>query len=243
MRLRNTFISLLVGLVLAACTDEGTSELGFYAYPRAAAVACDPNTKSGVAGATDRQQTSKGIRYNVRTPANYDPRVAHPLLVVFAPADLSATANERLTGLTKMATAAGFVIAYAGHVRNSIPVIEDLSMIPALIAKTWCIDVARLYLTGHSDGGTVALAIAVMEKTRSIPRAIAPSAAGFTKKDLAEFKCRAPLSVLTLHSARDTLFPGFGADAATWWAACNRCDADPQSLANGCVSYANCAGR
>jgi polyhydroxybutyrate depolymerase len=174
---------------------------------------------------------------------NYNSKVAHPLLVVFAPAGLSAAASERFTGLTRIATAAGFVIAYPDHVRNSIPAIEELSTIPSLVAKKWCIDEARVYLTGHSDGGTVAFAIAIMDRTKDIPAAIAPSAAGFTKADLAEFKCRMPLPVMIIHSAKDTLFPGFGAEAAAWWAACNQCERTPEiRMDKGCVTYPNCAG-
>jgi hypothetical protein len=86
--------------------------------------------------------------------------------MVYAPVNLSAAASERFTGLTTIATSAGFVVAYSDHARNSIPVIKELSTIPHLIAKKWCIDESRIYLTGHSDGGTVALAIAILEETK-----------------------------------------------------------------------------
>lgn len=46
-----------------------------------------------------------------------------------------------------------------------------------------------------------------------------------------------------MHNRGDMLFPGWGKETATWWAACNRCDtakpATPQS--NGCVAYQGCA--
>jgi len=113
---------------------------------------------------------------------------------------------------------------------------------PGLIAKQWCIDKERVYLTGHSDGGTVALALALLEETRQIPSAIAPSAAGFTGAEIATFSCPAPLPVMILHSANDTLFPGFGAEIAAWWAACNECDPTPSDpVGNGCLAYLNCA--
>ena len=47
---------------------------------------CDPGTKSGNAGASNDEQTSAGIRYMVKTPANYNANIAHPLLMVYAPA-------------------------------------------------------------------------------------------------------------------------------------------------------------
>lgn len=233
-----------LGLALMGCTESGKSDPGMYAYPEGnTAVACEPHSRIGSAGATDGERTSKAIRFNVRAPTNYNSKVAHPLLVVFAPAGLSAAASERFTGLTRIATAAGFVIAYPDHVRNAIPAIEELSTIPSLVAKKWCIDEARVYLTGHSDGGTVAFAIAIMDRTKDIPAAIAPSAAGFTKADLAEFKCRTPLPVMIMHSAKNTLFPGFGVEAAAWWAACNQCERTPEMrMDKGCVIYPNCAG-
>ena len=40
--------------------------------------------------------------------------------------------------------------------------IDDLSSIPDRIAARWCIDERRIHLTGHSDGGTVATATAVL---------------------------------------------------------------------------------
>lgn len=197
----------------------------------------------GQAGITDTERTAHGIRYSVRTPANYDPAIAHPLLLVYAPAGLSRFAAERLTDLTYDATSAGFVVAYADSHRLSIPVIIELGTIPGLIAQKWCIDEQRVYLTGHSDGGTVASALAFLEETRHIPAAIAPSAAGISGTDLASYPCPAPLPVMVLHSANDTLFPGFGAQAARWWAACNKCDLTPRGSAdNGCVAYPNCAG-
>jgi polyhydroxybutyrate depolymerase len=236
------YLTLLLSAALLALVGCSRNDPGDYAYPQgSAATTCESGSKSGSAGATNREWTSKGFRFNVRTPANYNPRFAHPLLMVFAPAGLSAEASERLTGFTPMATGAGFVVAYADHARNGIPAIEELSTIPALVARKWCIDETRVYLTGHSDGGTVATAIAVMDKTKHIPAAIAPNAAGFTKADLAGFKCRSPLPVMIMHSARDRLFPGFGAEAAAWWAACNRCDPTPRRLADGCVIYPNCA--
>ncbi len=238
-------VPLLVasGLALMGCTEGEKIDLGMYAYPRGStAVACKPLSRIGLAGVIDTERTPKGIRFNVRTPENYRPDVAHPLLVVFAPAGLSAAASERFTGLTKIATGKGFVVAYPDHVRNSISAIEDLSAIPSLAAKKWCIDTTRVYLTGHSDGGTIALAMGILDRTKHIPAAIALSAAGFTKADLAGFECPKPLPVMIMHSVNDGLFPGYGKDAASWWAACNQCELSARKrLHSGCDTYPGCA--
>ena len=61
-------------------------------------------------------------------------------------------------------------------------------------------------------------------------------------KDLAEYSCPEPLPVMVMHSRNDTAFPGYGAEAARWWAACNRCDPTPGPKdAHGCVAYPKCA--
>lgn len=202
---------------------------------------CPLGERSGSGSMKNDEQTEHGIKYTVRTPANYNPRVLHPLLMVYAPAGSSRFRSERLTDLTFEATTAGFVVAYADARRLSLEVISELGTIPQRIAKKWCVDERRVYLTGHSDGGTVALALALLDETRHIPAAVAPSAAGFRRTDLETFSCPETLSALILHSANDHLFPGYGAEAAAWLTACNQCRAGSvEKDENGCMAYSGC---
>jgi polyhydroxybutyrate depolymerase len=229
-------------LITAGCGDKTHLQPAVYNYPAGNNTACAANERPGAAGIVDGEKTPAGIGYSVRTPANYDARIAHALLMVYAPAGLGARSTERQVMLTNSATAAGFIVAYADHRPGSPTTVKDLAAIPKLIAQKWCVDEKRIAATGHSDGGTVALALSVLPETRQLPAGIAPSAAGFTKQDLDAYSCPDPLPVMILHSADDSLFPGFGAQTAAWWAACNRCDANPTPQADGaCVSYANCA--
>ena len=185
-----------------------------------------------------------GIRYMVRTPSNYDATFAHPLLMVYAPAGQSRWASERLIGLTTAATGAGFVVVYADHRQLSVSAIEQVGTIPDLVAKEWCIDERRVYVTGHSDGGTASLMLAVLEKTKQVPAAIAPSAAGVTGKDLNAFQCPASIPVMIMHSKNDSLFPGWGAQTSAWWAACNHCDVTKtKTVEGGCRAYQGCDSR
>jgi pimeloyl-ACP methyl ester carboxylesterase len=166
--------------LVTACTENGTPpQLDAYVYPSVpASTRCETGVRPGLAGAIDGKVSADGLRYMVRTPSNYDPTFAHPLLMVYAPAGQSRWVSERLTGLTTAATGAGFVVVYVDHRQLNIAAIEQLGAIPDLVAKEWCIDEKRVYVTGHSDGGTASLALAVLDKTRKIPAAIAPSAAG-----------------------------------------------------------------
>jgi polyhydroxybutyrate depolymerase len=161
--------------------------------------------------------------------------------MVYAPARTSRYESENFMLLTQEATAAGFIVAYADHRAMSPDTIEKLAEVPGLIEKKWCVDHKRIFLTGHSDGGTAAMAIAFLNGTKHIPAAIAPSAMGIRGEDLKEYQCPNPLSVMVMHSSQDALFPGYGKEAIQWWAACNGCDTTPPVKdANGCVTYKGC---
>lgn len=230
--------------LVTACTESGTPPpLEAYVYPNTPAVTrCEAGMRPGLAGATDGKVSADGIRYMVRTPSNYDPTIAHPLLIVYAPAGMSRWASERFTGFTTLATGAGFLVVYADHRPLNVSTVEQLGVIPDLVGREWCIDQKRVFATGHSDGGTASLALAVLEKTKKIPTAIAPSAAGWTGKDLELFQCREPLPVMIMHGKQDRLFPGWGAEASAWWARCNHCElSKTKSVEGGCLAYQGCA--
>jgi polyhydroxybutyrate depolymerase len=202
---------------------------------------CDPGTKPGIAGASNDEQTAAGIRYMVKTPVNYNSSIAHPLLMVYAPGGRNRYESEEYMYLTQEATAAGFIVAYADHRKMSTETIVELAEVPGHIEKKWCIDKKRIFLTGHSDGGTVAMGIAFLTGTKHIPAAIAPSAAGIRGQDLKEYSCPNSLPIMVMHSSHDTLFPGYGNEAIQWWAACNGCDnASLVKDADGCVTYSGC---
>lgn len=202
---------------------------------------CEPGTKPGHAGASNDEQTSAGIRYMVKTPVNYNSSMAHPLLMVYAPGGTNRYESEKYMYLTQEATAAGFIVAYADHRKMSTEAIVELAEIPGLIEKKWCIDKKRIFLTGHSDGGTIAMGIAFLNGTKHIPAAIAPSAVGIRGEDLKEYHCPNPLPVMVMHSSHDSLFPGYGNETIQWWAACNSCEtASSVKDADGCVTYKGC---
>ncbi|MCS6898003.1 MAG: hypothetical protein NZM29_08530 [Nitrospira sp.] len=221
--------------------SDVSSSIEAYAYPDTVAAACATGGRTGRAGASDGQVSADGVRYHVRTPSNYDAAFAHPLLMVYAAAGRSGLAMERLTGLTPVATNAGLIVAYVDHQPLDVPAVERLGSLPSEIAKIWCVDERRVYATGHSDGGTVALALALLDRTKDIPAAIAPSAAGWNGKDLAAYQCPAPLPVMVMHGKNDRLFPGWGRQTADWWASCNRCDMTKAPVAeSGCLFYQGC---
>ena len=253
---RPTIIAVAVGLLIIGLSGAGAIQftgkdteavnrgkmLGEVVYAvNDSTLRCDPGTKTGSAGANNDEKTSAGIRYMVKTPVNYNSSIAHPLLMAYAPGGRNRFESEEYTYLTQEATMAGFIVAYADHRTMTPKAIEELAEIPGLIEKKWCIDHKRIFLTGHSDGGTTAMAIAFLNGTKHIPAAIAPSAVGIKGEDLKEYHCPNPLPVMVMHSSQDTLFPGYGNETIKWWAACNGCDsARLVKDADGCVTYTGC---
>ncbi len=124
---------VLGGVVLAlwavGCSERPSEPppLGRYAYSSALSPGpCPLGERRGPGGVSENEQTKHGIKYMVRTPANYNPGTLHPLLMVYAPAGSSRFRSERLTDLTFEATAAGFIVAYADSRRLSLAVIPEV---------------------------------------------------------------------------------------------------------------------
>jgi polyhydroxybutyrate depolymerase len=181
------------------------------------------------------------LRYNVRTPPDYSPDQPYPLIVVYAGANRDAAKQEEKTDLTGPATSAGYLIAFADH---GVPgeADEDLALIPELVAQDWCVDENRIYLTGHSDGGSVSYLILINGLAKVRPAAIAPSAAGLGSSRIPSQYCPKPaVPVMILHSSEDKLFPGFGLVMRDWLAACFSCPAPTTD--GGCTVYAGCDGQ
>ncbi|MGD7037060.1 poly(3-hydroxybutyrate) depolymerase [Methylotuvimicrobium buryatense] len=235
-------ILLVLIMLLMETGSSDYAQMGNAVYrPESFQGQCQTEQLKGAAGATHGESTADGIKFNVRTPLNYDPTVPHPLLLVLSPAGSNRAKTEKTTDLTLAATTAGMIVAYADHPPLSPTTAVELGTIPELIAKKWCIDDKRIYITGHSDGGTSTMALAFMSGTKHIPSAIAPSAAGINYEELRERRCPDPIPAMIMHSAKDKLFPGYGKESAGWWATCNQCDPIPEPLDNGCSAYTNCA--
>lgn len=183
----------------------------------------------------------EGLSYMVKVPANYRSEKRHPLLVVYAPAGASAEDTERYVRLTPVATRQGAVVAYVDHRPVGPRSVKALSAVAGHVARRWCVDETRVYFAGHSDGGTVATALALLPETRGMAAAIAVSGAGMRRADAEALGCPKPLPVMLMHGARDRHFPGWGAEMAAWWAECNRCETKTEPDATGCVSFQGCA--
>ncbi len=188
------------------------------------------------------RRTDDGVPYILVTPRNYNPTRRHPLLMVYAPAGFGPGLSERYAGLTHLATSAGFVVAYVGSLPLGLEAVRKMAAVADAVAARWCVDQERIYATGHSDGGTVSMALATLPEYRGKVASVAVSGVGWRGDDFAGHDCPPPLPILIAHGANDTHFPGFGRQAAQWWAACNGCEPDAREAdAEGCASYRGCA--
>lgn len=231
----------LVGLYFAYGYRGEYLRAAPFAYPPEPGGESCAGGRGAVADHSPRR-TPAGVRFNVTTPANYRPGFAHPLLVVWAPGGLNEWLSERFTGLTGPATARGFVVVHVRSLPLGQRALRALAGVPGAVLAEWCIDPRRIAYTGHSDGGTVSTALAVLPGLEPRPAAIAPSAMGMQGSDLRAYSCPPPLPVMVMHNQGDRHFPDYGVGAAEWWAGCNRCaDARAVSAYPHCEAFAGCA--
>ena len=235
---------MLLVLLLQACDRKPDQRIqnGTHQYQHAGRDATCPQPPPGEhAGRWDDLTFASGLRYNLRGPANYDARVRHPLIVVFAGATHNAARSEQFTALTPAATARGYLIAYLQSRRLSARHLKRANEIVDSIVAGWCVDTNRIFFTGHSDGGTTTVAQTFLTELKWRPRAIAPSAAGFSAEALSEIDCGIPTPTMVLGMRDDELFPGYAASLAQWSARCHQCGSATNASDNGCQIYQSCS--
>ena len=227
----------------SACDRELSAELkaGSYPYPQdAPPVRCNHVNQPPPAAFVDGFTFAPGFELNLRAPLNYRHDRVHPLLLVFPAAGQGAASNERYTHLTREATSRGYIVAYLASRPMTLKHIETAMTAATAVSARWCVDEAQIYATGHSNGGTLSVAAGILPESPFRPRAIAPSAAGFSAVSLADFECPTTLPAMVTGKIDDRLFPGFARELGDWLAHCNQCDPTAMHAAAGCYQYSGC---
>jgi polyhydroxybutyrate depolymerase len=111
------------------------------------AAACNPGSRTGHADLNDNLQTSDRLTIAVRTPSNYDPTRAYPLLVVYPPAGFNRRQSETFYDLTTEATRRGFIVAYSDHKALSPTAVSQQAKVAATVASFFCVDEASISLS------------------------------------------------------------------------------------------------
>lgn len=205
--------------------------------------AVDPATAEG-------QRTRTAL---VHVPAGYQPQSPHPVLLVYHGHGGNSAAVAAGTGFRALADQKGFLAVYpqglpdgpggppmwasAGPVDHGIQELPATRALLDTLTSSYCVDAARVYATGISNGGGMANYLACRLADRIT--AVAPIVGNmYEPKDGGCHPAR-PLSILDVHAADDPVVPyrGSHSDPAwtlpsvpTWlsgWAALDRCPTTP----------------
>jgi polyhydroxybutyrate depolymerase len=155
---------------------------------------------------------------------------SEPLLIVLHGAGLNGRAAAQYTGMSPIAAANGFLVAYPnGSLAADIPGelswnsgeccgapardgVNDLAFIRALIddlVKTYPIDPRRIYLAGFSNGGMLSYQLACDPNTPIAGIAVVGGAFNVDR-----CSATAPVRVLIIHGKKDTTVPYDGGETS-----------------------------
>jgi polyhydroxybutyrate depolymerase len=260
-------LALVFVLLAAACSSGGdddestaTSASVTASSPTVPAADCSP-ARERPPGVTRETLASGGIdrQYMMHVPEAYDGETAVALVLVLHPFNGNAQSVSDLTGFGVMAEARGDVItvfpegtgtpqSWNAEAFENAP--DDVRFLRDLVTDlegSLCIDPRRVFATGYSNGGAMALRAAC--DVPDIFGAVAPVAAPYPA-------CQAAVPIIAFHGSLDATVPyegGVSSDgvnqppvhrAVSEWAGVIGCDALPvisRAAANvELATYARC---
>ena len=204
-------IAAVFVLLAAACGSDGApSDATVSVSPAIAFVPCSPALAHD-AGETIDTLISGGIerQYIMRVPPGYDGSQATPLVFAFHGYATSARFTADTTGLAEATDARGWIAVFpdgAGPVKSWNVYapgegVDDIQFVRDLLAHletSLCVDRARVYAAGHSNGGGMALRFAC--DLPDLVAAIAPVGATY-------IPCQADVPMIAFHGAKDPIVP------------------------------------
>ncbi len=224
-------VALFGMLLLVACTLSGQS-VGTTTTPSTivnahitafsiASAGCGKINRI-VPGTTVREHLLVGglMRlYSLHIPARYHNTQKHPLILNFHGHGSNSFEQESLTGFSPLADRQGIIVAYpqgvlgpdhhtgwdTGSARN--PQVNDLLFVSNLLnhlQATLCVDPARIYATGFSNGGGMTNELACKMADRIA--AFAPVSGAYPQLPGGCDPAR-PVSILEIHGTSDMVVP------------------------------------
>jgi polyhydroxybutyrate depolymerase len=200
--------------------------------------------------------------YRVHVPASYDPARPMPVVLDFHGYTSNGAEEEYLDHMTVKGDAAGFIVVQPDGLNNSWNAgaccgqsasagVDDVGFVGAMVdalEEKLCVDTARVFATGMSNGGFMSHRLACELSDRIA--AVAPVAG---VNGVAECNPTRPVPVLHFHGTDDPTIPYAGNAERKWrsvkestqgWVTRNACKAPPvETLAKGnvhCVTYGEC---
>jgi polyhydroxybutyrate depolymerase len=180
---------------------------------------CAPGTPTLVSGSFDLDVGAELRRYDLVAPAASG--AAAPLLIALHGYAMTAAEMAVMTGWSALAEQDGAVVVYplglgqptswnAGSCCGSSAARDDLAFIDRLLDEleaVACVDRARVYVAGFSNGGMLAERLACERSDRI---AAVASVAGSLAIPLADCNPSEPVPVLHIHGTADPLVPYLG---------------------------------
>lgn len=214
------------------------------AYPFASA-ACGAAMTAG-----DFIETVNGRSYRLHIPAGYNPNVPVALVVNFHGYGRTAAEQEQYSGLVPISDREGFILVTpegSGSPQGwdilgiyNEDGVDDVAFTRALVQQVQgelCIDGARIYAIGISNGAEMASQVACY-----LPETFAAVAAvaGVVNQD-----CTTPIPIVAFHGTDDENVPFEWAPAEVAnWATTNGCSAGEETLISDhvqLVAYHGCS--
>jgi polyhydroxybutyrate depolymerase len=263
MRAKSATNALRAILLAAACVAAGCSNAG----PRPADTVVDiPDgaTGCGAAGALtpgDRTVTIEHAgaarEYIVHVPPGYDGSHPVPLVLDIHGFTSNASQQQAVSGWGAKADREGFIVVYPDGLDQSwnggslccgtslLTQVDDEGFIRDVVVKMRadaCIDGARVYATGLSNGGAMAHLLAC--RAADVFAASAPVSMGNGTMPCAPAR---PISIVMYRGTSDPLvpydggiFPSAAADLAQW-SMLNGCTGPPAATHGLCQTFSSCA--
>lgn len=224
-----------------------------------AAALCSATILSGLPGVTAADRNVKGVltvsginrSYEIHVPATYTGNDPVPLLIVLHGSSASGAVMRIYSRFNDCADRNNFIAVYPNSLgpywndgrvdMNSVSFkanIDDVRFISGLIdhiVSLYRVDACRVYITGFSNGGMMALrlGIAIPEKLTAVS-----SVSGLLPKHLSYLRPVRPLPVMIIQGTEDPIVPSGGGkldgkhgeilsavDTAAYWSARNNCSA------------------
>ncbi|PFH55325.1 hypothetical protein XA68_18576 [Ophiocordyceps unilateralis] len=215
------------------------------------------------------QSGGRTRQYRLHLPSAYDKYKPAPLLLAFHGAGDNPVNFEQKTHFSDEHVNRGMIIVYpAGFKKHwegpkyATPGVDDKTFISDLIGHlldSYCVDVSRIYATGHSNGGGFVNSLACSPDHGRYFAAVAPVSGAFYTDDTACRPHRLPLPVMEIHGTADRTIPYTGGEGrggtlpsiAEWlerWARRDGCNTLPVEVGLSSsrvhvLRWTNCHGR
>jgi polyhydroxybutyrate depolymerase len=191
--------------------------------------------------------------YEIHVPPAYDPEAATPVIVNMHGYTSAGWQQVLFSDMNPVADAEGFIVIYPDGIANSWNAgsccgdaastdVDDVGFLSAVIedlSTKLCIDRARVYATGMSNGGYMSHRLAC--EASDVFAAVAPVAGAMGIPDCDPPR---PMPVVAYHGTEDGLVDyADGAAAIDEWVGLNGCTGDPVRTDHGgsyCDRWESC---